>query len=277
MRAAHDGTATIMQPQSLPLHGAYGPLELLALFSGPAPIDTRRRCRQPGATALADPRDAWRDALAAGVIEGTASAKLDVKLRPEAAQTRPAIPSPQAVTVLFRPDPYLLDGRFANNSWLQELPRPHTKLVWDNPLLLAPELAAKFGVTNGDRIAVVAGPERTEISGLDRAGAGGGCRGGDARQRPPGRGQGGRGGRFRPLPAARGGRVGDGATVQGVRPGRAGDDRPALSAARRSRETYCAGARSSSSKPAITRPSRATRRRRSCSTAAGRRPRCSGA
>ena len=42
------------------------------------------------------------------------------------------------MTLLFRPDPHVWDGRFANNAWLQELPRPFTKLTWDNPLLISP-------------------------------------------------------------------------------------------------------------------------------------------
>ena len=44
------------------------------------------------------------------------------------------------------------DGRFANNPWLQELPRPLTKLVWDNPLLIAPDLANRMQLENGDRV-----------------------------------------------------------------------------------------------------------------------------
>ena len=29
------------------------------------------------------------------------------------------------LTIVFRPDPTVWDGRFANNGWLQELPKPH--------------------------------------------------------------------------------------------------------------------------------------------------------
>jgi len=36
------------------------------------------------------------------------------------------------------------DGRFANNGWLQELPKPVTKLTWDNALLVSPKLAQKL-------------------------------------------------------------------------------------------------------------------------------------
>ena len=44
------------------------------------------------------------------------------------------------------------DGRYANNAWLQELPRPLTKLTWDNPLLISPEQARKLNLRNGDKV-----------------------------------------------------------------------------------------------------------------------------
>jgi hypothetical protein len=34
--------------------------------------------------------------------------------------------------VRFAPDPTVYDGRFANNAWLQELPKPVTRVCWDN-------------------------------------------------------------------------------------------------------------------------------------------------
>src|SRR5262249_19792700 len=47
--------------------------------------------------------------------------------------------------VAFRNDPSILDGRFANNGWLQELPKPITKLTWDNAVFVSPATAAKIG------------------------------------------------------------------------------------------------------------------------------------
>src|SRR6266480_4715449 len=45
---------------------------------------------------------------------------------------------------IFRADPTIFDGRFANNGWLQELPKPLTKLTWDNAVLVSPATAEKL-------------------------------------------------------------------------------------------------------------------------------------
>ncbi len=49
------------------------------------------------------------------------------------------------MTLVLRPDPGLWDGRFANNAWLQECPKPLTKQVWGNALALNPQDAARLG------------------------------------------------------------------------------------------------------------------------------------
>lgn len=46
------------------------------------------------------------------------------------------------------------DGRLANVSWLNELPDPITKLVWDNTLLLSFKLAEDLGLKMGDLVQV---------------------------------------------------------------------------------------------------------------------------
>ena len=45
--------------------------------------------------------------------------------------------------MIFRPDPTIYDGRFANNGWLQELPKPVTKLTWDNAAIMSPATAGR--------------------------------------------------------------------------------------------------------------------------------------
>src|SRR5262249_48809877 len=37
-------------------------------------------------------------------------------------------------------------GRFANNGWLQELPKPLSRLTWDNAALVGPDTAGKLGI-----------------------------------------------------------------------------------------------------------------------------------
>jgi molybdopterin-containing oxidoreductase family iron-sulfur binding subunit len=54
------------------------------------------------------------------------------------------------MTVAFRPDPTVWDGRYANNAWLQECPKPLTKQVWSNAASLAPEDARRLGLEEGD-------------------------------------------------------------------------------------------------------------------------------
>src|SRR5262249_22310946 len=49
-------------------------------------------------------------------------------------------------------DQNVLDGRFSNNAWLQELPRTESNLSWDNAALLSPASAGVLGVRTGDMV-----------------------------------------------------------------------------------------------------------------------------
>ncbi len=61
-------------------------------------------------------------------------------------------PTKDSLEVTFHPDATLFDGRFAMNPWLQELPDPITKLVWDNAAVISPKTAADFKLKLGDRV-----------------------------------------------------------------------------------------------------------------------------
>jgi Fe-S-cluster-containing dehydrogenase component len=64
--------------------------------------------------------------------------------------------------ILLRPDPTVFDGRWANNSWLQELPKPLTKLVWDNAALMSPETARAHGLNHGDIVEILVADRKVE-------------------------------------------------------------------------------------------------------------------
>ena len=66
--------------------------------------------------------------------------------------------------ITFAADPTVFDGRFANNGWLQELPKPITKLTWDNAVLLSPKLAEQFGITQ--RVGINGGEHGQSITDL---------------------------------------------------------------------------------------------------------------
>jgi MoCo/4Fe-4S cofactor protein with predicted Tat translocation signal len=75
--------------------------------------------------------------------------------RPAAAPPAgPAIqpPAQGGLELIFRPDPTIWDGSHANNGWLQELPKPLTKLTWDPSAWVSPQLAEQQGLENGDVI-----------------------------------------------------------------------------------------------------------------------------
>ena len=45
---------------------------------------------------------------------------------------------------MFRPDPCIYDGRFNNNGWLQETPKPLTRVTWDNVAMISPAHAERL-------------------------------------------------------------------------------------------------------------------------------------
>ena len=164
---AHDGTITVLQPLIAPLYGGKSAHEFLAAIAGTPEVEGIELVRMTAREWLAREGDfeaAWRRALHDGLVAGTASARRSPALRPDAAAearrailaglegrfgARQSAVAPKSVLELqLRLDPAVHDGRFANNGWLQELPRPWTRLTWDNAALVSPETAEALSVEN---------------------------------------------------------------------------------------------------------------------------------
>jgi MoCo/4Fe-4S cofactor protein with predicted Tat translocation signal len=148
---AFDGTVSVIQPLIAPLYRTHSVHEVLVAFTdkpGLSAYDAVRD-RLKAANPSADFEKFWRKTLNDGVAAGTAFAPISVSLKFNPASLPPAKePSSGELEFLFRPDPSIYDGRFANNGWLQELPKPVTKLTWDNAALVSPKTAQALGLTH---------------------------------------------------------------------------------------------------------------------------------
>lgn len=71
--------------------------------------------------------------------------------------------NPDKFTVVLYQKAGMLDGRHAHNPWLQELPDPVTKAVWDNYVCLAPAVAKKLHIEEGDIVKVATGNVAVEL------------------------------------------------------------------------------------------------------------------
>jgi len=145
----HDGTASIVQPLIAPLYGGRSAHEVMAVFSDRperAPYEIVREFWAQ-AKPSADYDREWRRWLHDGIIPGTAFEPKTVALAAGAVNA-PAGEAGSGLEISFRPDPSVWDGRFANNGWLQELPKPITRIVWDNAVMASPTTADKLKAGN---------------------------------------------------------------------------------------------------------------------------------
>jgi MoCo/4Fe-4S cofactor protein with predicted Tat translocation signal len=144
---AHDGTVTIMQPLIAPLYeAAKSPHEMLAALTDNPEMTAHDAVKEYWrARTKGDFDGFWWRSLHDGLVAD--SALPERALTPRLATLPPPAELPPGIEVSFRPDPTIYDGRFANNGWLQELPKPLTRLTWDNAVMMSPAMVQQvFGV-----------------------------------------------------------------------------------------------------------------------------------
>ena len=90
----------------------------------------------------------WQKSLRDGIVANTAFQSKQVAAKTDFLNQKPKTKaqSPNSIEINFRPDPSIYDGRYANNGWLQELPKPLTKLTWDNAVLMNANLAKRLNL-----------------------------------------------------------------------------------------------------------------------------------
>lgn len=188
---ARDGLVSIVQPLIAPLYETWSAHQLVAELIGQvdaSPYELLRslwRIRRPGDTVSGDADDfdaRWGRWLKLGVIPETAFPAVPNVALPSGFADRFNSAWKSAVSAVsnrrpsgndesrgrtlqigFRPDPTIWDGRFANNGWLQELPKPLTKLTWDNALLIAPSLARDLDLENEELVTITQGARQLRL------------------------------------------------------------------------------------------------------------------
>ena len=160
---AYDGTASIIQPLIAPLYNGKSAIEFVALLSGQADAtgyDLVRAYWQKQHAGV-DFEQFWRKSLHDGWIEGTAFQPKSVTAKSGAApESKPF--DANAIELNIRRDPTIWDGQFSNNGWLQELPKPMTKLTWDNAVLVGPKMASRLGLQTKDVVELEANGKKVQ-------------------------------------------------------------------------------------------------------------------
>jgi molybdopterin-containing oxidoreductase family iron-sulfur binding subunit len=168
---AYDGTISIVQPMIEPLYGgksAHDVLQALLdpsvsaynavlanaktyLTGGGAAAPATSGAAAPSAATVGSPFElAWRKALHDGWVANTAFAPKTLGAPKSGAAVASAAGS--GIEISFKPDASVYDGRYANNGWLQELPRQVTSMSWDNAALMNMDLMGKLGIEENEAI-----------------------------------------------------------------------------------------------------------------------------
>jgi molybdopterin-containing oxidoreductase family iron-sulfur binding subunit len=145
-----DGTVSLIQPLISPLYGGHTESELIEFFVNENEATsyalTQRYWQQSHA---GDFKSWWDRSLHDGFIAGSAFAPKMVAVK---LALPPAAPASDGLEIIFRRDATAYDGRFANNGWLQETPKPMTQVCWDNPVLMSVATGKKLGLRSEDEV-----------------------------------------------------------------------------------------------------------------------------
>ena len=146
-----DGTVSFIQPLIAPLYGGHSESELIEFLTNQdeaSSYQLTQRYWQAQHTG-ADFKSWWERSLHDGFVAGSAFAPKTVSAK---AAVPPASPAGSGLEIIFRRDATIYDGRFANNGWLQETPKPMTQVCWDNPVLMSVATAKKLNLKSEDEV-----------------------------------------------------------------------------------------------------------------------------
>jgi molybdopterin-containing oxidoreductase family iron-sulfur binding subunit len=155
---AYDGTLSVIQPMIDPLYGgksAHNVMQTLLDDPPRSSFDVLQNNWRQQLTGKGDFEPAWRKVLHDGFLAGTAFTPKSLSASSSGTSGGSApTASDDAIEVVFRADPSIYDGRYANNGWLQELPKPVVNNSWDNAVMMSGPTKVKLGLEESDVIEI---------------------------------------------------------------------------------------------------------------------------
>ena len=167
---AFDGSICFTQPLIEPLYDGKTASEVLSLLTAEGEQAAESLLKEYWTLDLGsvDFEATWRIWLRDGFAAGRKAPAVEVSVFEgavtEACQKVADGHDPSSdLELIFRPDPTIYDGTFNNNGWLQECPKPLTKLTWDNAAVMGPALAQRQGLVNEQLIELSVGDNSLEV------------------------------------------------------------------------------------------------------------------
>lgn len=148
---SYRGTRSVIQPQIEPLYSGISAIEFLSIILNGEQTKgydlVQETWRNYFTTNF---QNRWEqtlhDGLAAEKTFATETVQISSQFSARARNFIANTPSAEGTELVIRPDSTIFDGRYANNGWLQELPKPMTKITWDNVALMSKKTADELGV-----------------------------------------------------------------------------------------------------------------------------------
>ena len=157
---SYDGFASIVQPQIMPLFDSKSVIQVLTpmVYSKElSSYDTVKNVWKSDIIKSGNFERKWEKVLHDGLYDIPIIKKEKVKSSAKAStkQLNNTIKlDDNKFEIVFNASSSVYDGRFANNGWLQEIPKPVTSLTWDNAALVSLKVAKKFNIKNGQMIEI---------------------------------------------------------------------------------------------------------------------------
>ncbi len=157
---AFEGTTTIQQPLIEPLYNGKSAHELISILLGKPDQNSHEIVKGywRDQTQAGEFDNFWQISLHNGWVAGSAIGPIKGN-----AVALPALAEQEVsgLEVVFRPDPTISDGTYSNNGWLQECPKPQSKMTWDNVVSISPKDAGQLRVEKGDMLRITVNGKTT--------------------------------------------------------------------------------------------------------------------